>query len=109
MFVLVGQVDRGLRGREAFQEVDLVHTIGGLAKWAGEIDDTRDGCGHARGGRARHGRGPPGPALISLPEDVLDLPIPEGTHAPVVRAHPEAPNPADVRAVLHFLAAEQPW
>ena len=39
MFVLVGQVDRGLRGREAFQEVDLVHTIGGLAKWAGELTD----------------------------------------------------------------------
>ena len=39
MFVLLGQVDRGLRGREAFQEVDLVHTVGGLAKWAGELQD----------------------------------------------------------------------
>ena len=51
--------------------------------------------------------GRPGPALISLPEDVLDLPIPEGTRVPVVRAHPETPNPADVRAVLHFLAAAE--
>ena len=107
MFVLVGQVDRGLRGREAFQEVDLVRTIGGLAKWAGEIDDPATAAATLEAAVRATVEGRPGPALISLPEDVLDLPIPEGTRAPVVRAHPEAPNPADVRAVLHFLAAAE--
>ena len=107
MFVLVGQVDRGLRGREAFQEVDLVHTIGGLAKWAGEIDDPATAAATLEAAVRATVEGRPGPALISLPEDVLDLPIPEGTRAPVVRAHPETPNPADVRAVLHFLAAAE--
>ena len=36
MFALVGQVERAFRGREAFQEIDQVATIGGLAKWAAE-------------------------------------------------------------------------
>jgi len=39
MFALVGQVERAARGREGFQEADLVDTIGGLAKWAAEPRD----------------------------------------------------------------------
>ncbi|HEX5826531.1 MAG TPA: thiamine pyrophosphate-dependent enzyme [Candidatus Limnocylindrales bacterium] len=107
MFVLVGQVDRGLRGREAFQEVDLVRTVGALAKWAGEIDDPATAAATLEAAVRATVEGRPGPAFISLPEDVLDLPIPEGTRAPVIRSHPEVPNPADVRAVLHFLAAAE--
>ena len=74
MFVLVGQVDRGLRGREAFQEVDLVETIGRLAKWAGEIDDPATAAdtleaavratveGRPGPGAAQHAGGRPRPA-----------------------------------------------
>ena len=51
--------------------------------------------------------GRPGPAFLSLPEDVLMLPVPEGTRAPVVRPHPEIPSASDIRAVLHFLAAAE--
>ena len=36
MFALVGQVQREFLGREAFQEIDQVATLGGLAKWAAE-------------------------------------------------------------------------
>ncbi len=109
MFALVGDVTRGLRGREAFQEVDLVGTIGGLAKWAGRIDDAATAAGTLE--EAVHAvlEGRPGPALLALPEDVLDVPLPEGTRAPVVRPHPEAPSASDVRAVLHAMAgAERP-
>ena len=107
MFVLVGQVDRGLRGREAFQEVDLVGTVGSLAKWAGEIDDPATAAATLEAAVRATVEGRPGPALISLPEDILELPIPEGTRAPLVRAHPEIPEAADVRAVLHLLAAAE--
>src|SRR4051794_24221163 len=107
MFVLVGQVDRGLRGREAFQEVDLVATVGALAKWAGEINDPATAAQTLEDAVRATVQGRPGPAFLSLPEDVLDLPIPPDTKVPVVRAHPEAPDPADVRAVLHFLAAAE--
>jgi acetolactate synthase-1/2/3 large subunit len=107
MFVLVGQVDRGLRGREAFQEVDLVGTVGALAKWAGEIDDPATAAATLEAAVRATVEGRPGPAFLSLPEDVLDLPLPEGTETPVVRSHPEVPNADDVRAVLHFLAAAE--
>jgi acetolactate synthase-1/2/3 large subunit len=109
MFALVGQVERRHRGREAFQESDLVRGIGSLAKWAGEIDDPATAAGTLETALHAVLEGRPGPALIALPEDVQALPIPEGTRAPVVRPHPEAPSPSDIRAVLHFLAsAERP-
>ncbi len=107
MFVLVGQVDRSVRGREAFQEVDLVGTIGRLAKWAGEIDDPATAAATLEAAVRATVEGRPGPALLALPEDVLHLEIPEGTRAPVVRAHPDVPATGDVRAVLHMLAAAE--
>jgi acetolactate synthase-1/2/3 large subunit len=107
MFALVGQVDRRLRGREAFQEADLVRTIGSLAKWAGEIDDPDTAAAVLEDAVRAALEGRPGPALLALPEDVLSLPIPGGTRVPIVRPHPEAPTASDIRAVLHFLAAAE--
>ena len=72
MFALVGQVERSFLGREAFQEIDQVATLGGLAKWAAQprpptsCRPSSDGpCDEALGGR-------PGPVLLSLSEDLLD-------------------------------------
>src|SRR3954465_15850140 len=39
LIMFVGQVERGGRDREAFQELDYRAVFGGLAKWATEIDD----------------------------------------------------------------------
>ncbi len=39
MILFVGQIERGMREREAFQELDYRQVFGGLAKWATEIDD----------------------------------------------------------------------
>ena len=39
MILLIGQVARGMRGREAFQEIDYRAMFGSLAKWVYEIDD----------------------------------------------------------------------
>ena len=109
MFVIVGDVDRRLAGREAFQEVDLVGTIGGLAKWAGRIDDPGTAATVLDAAVRATVEGRPGPALLAIPEDVQDLGLPEGTRAPVVRPHPEAPTVGDQRAVLNLLAsAERP-
>ena len=41
MFALVGQVERAFRGREAFQEIDQVATIGGLAEVGRRADGPR--------------------------------------------------------------------
>ncbi|HET7027004.1 MAG TPA: thiamine pyrophosphate-dependent enzyme [Candidatus Limnocylindrales bacterium] len=109
MFALVGQADRGNRGREAFQEVDLAGTIGGLATWAGEIAAPEhaatvvaDAVRQATGGR-------PGPVLVSCPEDVLDLEVPAGTVVPVGRAPTARLDHDAMRAVLQLVAtAERP-
>ena len=95
MFVIVGDVDRRLAGREAFQEVDLVGTIGGLAKWAGRLDDPGTAASVLDAAVRATVEGRPGPALLAIPEDVQDLGLPEGTRAPVVRPHPEAPTVGD--------------
>jgi acetolactate synthase-1/2/3 large subunit len=71
MILFVGQIERGMREREAFQELDYRAVFGPMAKWATEIDDP------ARIpeiiSRAFHvaTSGRPGPVVIALPEDVL--------------------------------------
>ncbi len=71
MILFVGQIERGMREREAFQEVDYRAVFGKLAKWVTEIDAV------ARipelVSRAFHiaTSGRPGPVVIALPEDML--------------------------------------
>jgi acetolactate synthase I/II/III large subunit len=110
MFAVVGQVERGFRGREAFQEVDLPASIGRLAVHAVEVDDLArlpgamaEATRHALGGR-------PGPVLLSFPEDVLDDLMPAGAEvAHVLRNRPPDPDPDLVRQSLRRLtAAERP-
>jgi acetolactate synthase-1/2/3 large subunit len=109
MFVLAGGVERAHLGREAFQEADLVRTIGGLAKWAGVVSDAETAAATLEAAAHAVLEGRPGPALLVLPEDVLDEPLPEGTVTPVVRVHPSAADASEVRAVINALAsAERP-
>ncbi|MCP2091795.1 UNVERIFIED_ORG: acetolactate synthase-1/2/3 large subunit [Paraburkholderia sediminicola] len=71
MILFVGQIERGARGRDAFQEVDYAATFGPLAKWATEIDDPARIPEIVL--RAFHvaTSGRPGPVVIALPEDML--------------------------------------
>jgi acetolactate synthase-1/2/3 large subunit len=104
MFALVGQVDRDLIGREAFQEVDQPGTFGGLAVHAVEPRSPEE-VPSAVGDAIRAALvGRPGPVLLSLPEDLLDEVLPEGTELDTARQAPPRPEPDDVRAVLQFLA-----
>ena len=109
MFALVGQVERAFRGREAFQEIDQATTIGGLAAHAIELTAVAD-VPRMVGDAVRAVLvGRPGPAFLSLPEDLLDEELPAGTQLDTSRPAPIRPEPEDVRAVLHFLAsAERP-
>lgn len=71
MILFVGQVARGAKGREAFQELDYRAVFGTMAKWVVDIDDP------ARLpeliSRAFHvaTSGRPGPVVVALPEDML--------------------------------------
>jgi acetolactate synthase-1/2/3 large subunit len=107
MFALVGQVERGFRGREAFQEVDQSATFGGLASHAVEIS-TAEGVPAAVGSAIRAAlTGRPGPALLSLPEDLLDELVPPGLGLDTARQAAARPEPDEVRAVLQLLASAQ--
>jgi acetolactate synthase I/II/III large subunit len=71
LLLLVGQVRRAVRGREAFQELDVPAVFGPMAKWAAEAGDpARLPELLSRAVRvATSGR--PGPVALALPEDVL--------------------------------------
>jgi acetolactate synthase-1/2/3 large subunit len=83
LIMFVGQIERGMREREAFQEVDYRAVFGKLAKWVTEIDDV------ARipelVSRAFHiaTSGRPGSVVIALPEDMLTevIELPVAAHA----------------------------
>ena len=71
MILFVGQVARGMREREAFQEIDYRRMFGEVSKWVAEID-TPDRIGEFVS-RAFHVAcsGRPGPVVLALPEDML--------------------------------------
>lgn len=71
MIVIIGQVARAVRGRDAFQEVDFEATFSTVAKLVIEIDDPDqipDSMATAFH-TAMNDR--PGPVIISVPEDML--------------------------------------
>lgn len=105
---LVGQVERSLRGREAFQEVDLVNSIGRLCKWAAEINDPAGAADTLGEGLREMVDGRPGPVLFALPADVLDEWLPLST--PVLASSSAAtPASCDVTAALELLrSGERP-
>ncbi|MCO5147430.1 MAG: thiamine pyrophosphate-binding protein [Aquamicrobium sp.] len=71
MILFIGQIGRGIKEREAFQEVDYKAFYGSIAKWVVEIDDARRVPELVTRAFAVATSGRPGPVVISLPEDML--------------------------------------
>lgn len=71
MILFIGQIDRGHRDREVFQEVDYRAMFGPLAKWVTEIDQTERIPEYVRRAYAVATSGRPGPVVLALPEDML--------------------------------------
>jgi acetolactate synthase-1/2/3 large subunit len=107
MFAIVGQVERAHRGHEAFQEIDQVATIGGLAKWAVEpatVDEVAPALSEAIR-QATTGR--PGPVLLSFAEDLTDALVPDDARVDVGRVTPAKPSDDEIRAVIELLASSE--
>ena len=106
LIAIVGQVRRELRGREAFQEMDLVSVFQSLVKWAGEVKDAADAVPLLERAISASIKGRPGPVLLSVPADILDSPatgyVSGGHSTPHPEQHVE-PDPTLVRKVLHLL------
>ncbi len=71
MILFIGQIERAMREREAFQEVDYRQMFGSIAKWVAEIDQADRVPEFIS--RAFHvaTSGRPGPVVLALPEDML--------------------------------------
>jgi acetolactate synthase-1/2/3 large subunit len=109
MFALVGQVERAHRGHEAFQEIDQVATIGGLAKWAAEPTDAGEVATALREALRQATSGRPGPVLLSFPEDLLDEIVADDIQVLAERPSTARPSDREIRAVIELLAsAERP-
>jgi acetolactate synthase-1/2/3 large subunit len=107
MFAIVGQVERAHRGHEAFQEIDQVATIGGLAKWAVE-PTSADAVAPALGEAIRQATGGrPGPVLLSFAEDLLDEPVPETARVDMSRPTATRPSDEEIRTVIELLASSE--
>jgi len=102
MILFIGDVARGDRGREAFQEIDFPAFFAPVAKWAARIEDAARIPEYvARAWRvATAGR--PGPVVLALPEDMLRDEV-EVADRPCVPPLAEAPDPGAVQALFELL------
>jgi acetolactate synthase-1/2/3 large subunit len=105
MFAIVGQVERPFRGREAFQEIDQVTTLGGLAKWAAEPRNASEAAAAMAEATRQALDGRPGPVLLSFPEDLLDETMPADAQVDNVRPAVARATDGEVRAIVEFLAS----
>jgi len=71
MILFVGQVQRDVRGREAFQEVEFRQMFAPLAKWVAEIESADRIPEYVLRAFQTATAGRPGPVVLALPEDVL--------------------------------------
>ncbi|WP_010187196.1 thiamine pyrophosphate-binding protein [Sphingomonas sp. PAMC 26605] len=71
MVLFIGDVDRGTKDREAFQEIDFPAMFAPIAKWAAKIDDARRIPEYVARAWNVAMSGRPGPVVLALPEDML--------------------------------------
>ncbi len=106
MILFVGQIERGMREREAFQEMDYRAVFGTQAKWVTEIDQVEripeiiSRAFHV----ATSGR--PGPVVIALPEDML-IEYAQVHDAPHYEVIDSAPTAKQMEALAQQLAKAQ--
>ncbi len=108
MILFIGQVERDMLGRGAFQEMDYRALFGSVAKWATEIQSAAQIPEVVQ--RAFHVamQGRPGPVVIALPEDML-LETAEVADAPKALAIPIWPGLTQMAELQKMLwAAERP-
>lgn len=89
MILFVGDVARGMQGREGFQEVDFSAFFAPICKWAARIDDPERIPEYIARAHAVTINGRPGPVVLALPEDMLAQSVPAS-----ILPRPQAVRPA---------------
>lgn len=104
MILFVGDVARGMREREGFQEVDFAAFFGPIAKWAARIDDSTRIPEYIARAHAVAINGRPGPVVLALPEDMLCESVPADlAPRPLVCRPAQAACPDAVQAMLDLI------
>jgi acetolactate synthase-1/2/3 large subunit len=102
MILFIGDVARGDRGREGFQEIDFPAFFGPIAKWAARIEDARRIPEYVARAYRVATAGRPGPVVLALPEDMLRDEV-DVRDRPCVPPLAEEPDPGAVQALFELL------
>jgi acetolactate synthase I/II/III large subunit len=102
MILFVGDVARGDRDREGFQEVDFLQMFGPLSKWAARIEDAARIPEYVARAWSTAVSGRPGPVVLVLPEDMLTDEV-EAIDRPAVPRFAQAADPLAVAAMMELL------
>jgi acetolactate synthase-1/2/3 large subunit len=103
MILFIGDVDRGMRDREGFQEVDFPAFFGPLAKWATRIDHAERIPEYVARAYATAISGRPGPVVLALPEDMLHEAGLTGDPRPFVHRPAQSPCPDAMATMMALL------
>jgi acetolactate synthase-1/2/3 large subunit len=104
MILFVGDVARGMRDREGFQEIDFPAFFAPVTKWAARIDDAARIPEYVARAYATAIAGRPGPVALILPEDMLYDLVPGGMPRAHVERPAQAPCPDALQAMTALLA-----
>jgi len=108
MILFVGQVERDVKGRDAWQELDYAAVFGTMTKWAADVDDPARMSELVSRAFYTATAGQPGPVVLALPHDMLIEQV-QCLDAPPyepVETSPGAPEMAKLAALL--AAAKSP-
>ncbi len=114
LLLISGQSETSTRGLDHFQELDQVAMASPVCKVAARVDDVAALPGALDRAVTQALTSRPGPAHLTIPEDVFRAEVaasPAATAAPAVRVAPSGRAPvADIRAAAEMLAeAERPF
>jgi len=106
LILIVGQIPRGDRDREAFQEMDYRRVFPQMAKWVAEIDDPSRIPEYVNRAYRTATAGRAGPVVLVLPEDVLTAET-DVLDLPPARRTRVSPSPDDMAKVGDLIKASQ--
>ena len=105
MLLFVGDVDRGMKDREGFQEVDFGAMFGPLAKLVLRIDDPARIPEYVARAWTVALAGRPGPVVIALPEDMLLEDVSGVSPRPAITRPAQAVCPDALGVLLEMIEA----
>ena len=102
MILFIGDVARGDRDREGFQEVDFATMFAPLAKWVARIEDAARIPEYVARAWNTALSGRPGPVVLVLPEDMLTDEV-DTVDRPAIARAAQAADPLAVAALMDLL------